>query len=195
MARYGKEHKDATRSRILATSARRLKADGIDGSGVSTLMKDAGLTNGAFYTHFDSKDDLVAEVVRAELRQQLLSLSSTASGAAGVRELVGGYLSVAHRDERGAGCPSAALLDEIARAPEAVREAYSVGLLAFVDDIVERLDGAAPQSQNRRAQVLSAYALMIGTIQLARALTDDELSRGIIDRGVDNVMALLTSEV
>lgn len=55
MARYTNEHKQETRRRIVATAGRRLKRDGIDGSGVATLMKDAGLTNGAFYAHFDSR--------------------------------------------------------------------------------------------------------------------------------------------
>ena len=60
MARYDKEHKSATRQRIVEAAGKRLKRDGIDGSGVATLMDDAGLTNGAFYTHFASKDDLIA---------------------------------------------------------------------------------------------------------------------------------------
>jgi TetR/AcrR family transcriptional repressor of nem operon len=55
VARYGKQHKQATRQRILETAGRRLKRDGIDGAGIATLMADAGLTNGAFYAHFASK--------------------------------------------------------------------------------------------------------------------------------------------
>jgi TetR/AcrR family transcriptional regulator, transcriptional repressor for nem operon len=70
MARYGKDHKQATRRRIVAAAGRRLKRDGIDGSGVATLMADAGLTNGAFYAHFDSKEDLVASTVADQLREQ-----------------------------------------------------------------------------------------------------------------------------
>ena len=70
MARYGKEHKQATRRRIIETSGRRLKRDGIDGSGIATLMADAGLTNGAFYAHFDSKEDLVATTVADQLSEQ-----------------------------------------------------------------------------------------------------------------------------
>ena len=60
MARYGKEHKQATRRRLLEVAGRGLKRDGIDGSGIATLMADAGLRNGAFYAHFESKDQLVA---------------------------------------------------------------------------------------------------------------------------------------
>src|SRR6266568_4905500 len=70
MARYGKEHKQATRRRIIEMAGSRLKRDGIDGSGVATLMADAGLTNGAFYAHFDSKEDLVASTVADQLREQ-----------------------------------------------------------------------------------------------------------------------------
>ena len=67
--RYTKEHKQETRQRIIATAGRRFKRDGIDGSGVATLMKDAGLTNGAFYAHFASKDDLVATAVADQLQR------------------------------------------------------------------------------------------------------------------------------
>ena len=63
MARYSPEHKEETRRRMIATAGRRFKSDGIDGSGIATLVADAGLTNGAFYGHFASKDDLVASVV------------------------------------------------------------------------------------------------------------------------------------
>lgn len=66
--RHGKEHKDATRQRIIEAAGRRFKRDGIDGSGISTLMKDAGLTNGAFCTHFTSKDELVATAVADQLQ-------------------------------------------------------------------------------------------------------------------------------
>src|SRR3954452_5191406 len=67
MVRYTRDHKQETRQRISATAGRRLKRDGIDGSGVAPLMKDAGLTNGAFYAHFDSKDSLVATAIADEL--------------------------------------------------------------------------------------------------------------------------------
>src|SRR6266498_55361 len=103
VARYGKEHKQATRRRIIETAGRR-------------LMGDAGLTNGAFYAHFPSKEDLVATAVAGQLREQRESLSAVAPGRAGVEQYVRAYLSAGHRDNPGDGCPSAALLDEIGRA-------------------------------------------------------------------------------
>src|SRR5437867_10469028 len=68
--RYDKGHKQATRQRILEAAGRRFKHDGIDGAGVAVVMSDAGLTNGAFYAHFASKEDLVANVLADELRVQ-----------------------------------------------------------------------------------------------------------------------------
>src|SRR4029079_3770508 len=109
MARYAKEHKHETRRRIIESAGRRLKRDGIDGSGVATLMKDAGLTNGAFYAHFDSKEDLVATAVSDQLREQRERIGAVAPGRAGVEQIVRAYLSPDHRDNPEEGCPSAAL--------------------------------------------------------------------------------------
>ena len=146
MVRYTKEHKQETRERIIATAGRRLKRDGIDGSGVATLMKDAGLTNGAFYAHFESKDDLVANVVADQLRGQCEGLRALAPGRAGVEQYVREYLSAGHRDNPGDGCPSAALLDEIGRCTDATRQAYTDGLLAVIDDVAARLAPHDPPS-------------------------------------------------
>jgi AcrR family transcriptional regulator len=115
MTRYASGHKAATRQRLIETAGRRFKRDGIDGSGIATLVADAGLTNGAFYGHFSSKDGLVAAVVAQQLADQTLRMASLPVGADSVEAMVGAYLSPAHRDDVSGGCPSAALLDEIAR--------------------------------------------------------------------------------
>src|SRR5438874_3423410 len=108
--RYSKDHKQETRQRIVEVAGRRFKQDGIDGSGIATVMADAGLTNGAFYAHFDSKDGLVAATVAAQLREQRQTYTQRPD--AEVEQLVREYLSVGHRDDPEHGCPSAALLDE-----------------------------------------------------------------------------------
>ena len=98
VARYDKEHKEATRRRIIETAGKRFKQDGVDGSGIATLMADAGLTNGAFYAHFDSKDHLVASVVGEELSRQAANLSELTPGRAGLEEFVREYMTPQHRD-------------------------------------------------------------------------------------------------
>src|SRR6478736_4902886 len=95
--RYGRDRKQATRRRIIQAAGRRFKANGIDGSGIAALMADAGLTNGAFYAHFDSKDDLVASAVADQLREQRETYWQRPG--AGVEQLVREYLSVRHRDD------------------------------------------------------------------------------------------------
>jgi TetR/AcrR family transcriptional regulator, transcriptional repressor for nem operon len=189
VVRYGTEHKQATRRRIIETAGRRLKRDGIDGSGVATLMADAGLTNGAFYAHFASKDDLVAAAVADQLRDQRASFSERAPGRAGIEQYVREYLSVQHRDHPGDGCPSAALLDEIGRCTDATRQAYTDGLLAVIDDVAARLAPHNPQSA--RVTTLAVFALMAGTLQLSRALADRQLADEVLEQGIQNALALL----
>jgi TetR/AcrR family transcriptional regulator, transcriptional repressor for nem operon len=192
VARYGKEHKHATRRRIIEAAGERLKRDGIDGSGVSTLMADAGLTNGAFYAHFASKDDLVATAVADQLRQQRERYRAQASDREGVEQLVREYLSIEHRNDLEHGCPSAALLDEIGRCSDATRNAYTEGVLGLADEIASRLAPGDPQSV--RGQVLSLFSLLIGTLQLSRALADPQLADEVLERGIESALALLPGD-
>jgi TetR/AcrR family transcriptional regulator, transcriptional repressor for nem operon len=160
-ARYGTEHKEATRRRIVEAAGS--GGDGIDGSGIATLMADAGLTNGAFYAHFVSKDDLVASVAEEELRLQAAALSVLAPGLAGVEQLVRAYLSPGRRDHPDAGCPSAALLDEIGRSADAAKDAYTAGAETFIEQIATRLARGDPESAHGRA--LIRFMMIIGTIR------------------------------
>ena len=186
MARYGKEHKEQTRRRIVETSGRRFKVDGVNASGIATLMADAGLTNGAFYAHFASKDDLVAGVVAEQLGGQREAIAALPADS-GIEQIVRAYLSVEHRDHPGDGCPSAAMLDEIGRCDGVVRRAYTDGLLGVIDVIAARLEPDDPSSA--RVRVLATFAGMVGTLQLARALTDRHLSDQLLEQGVANALA------
>jgi len=192
MARYGNEHKEETRRRIIESAGRRLKRDGIDGSGIAALMADAGLTNGAFYAHFASKEDLVASVVHEELRLQSATLSVLAPGVAGVEQLVRAYLSPKHRDHREAGCPSAALLDEIGRSADVTKDAYTAGAKTFVDEIAARLSPGDPEAAHGRALIL--FTMIIGTLQLSRAVTDPELSDEALAHGLRQALVFLGVE-
>jgi AcrR family transcriptional regulator len=187
--RYSKEHKRATRRRIVETAGRRFKRDGIDGSGVATLMADAGLTAGAFYAHFESKDELVATAVADQLREQREGISAAARDGAGIEELVRAYLSAEQRDQREHGCPSAALLDEIGRSTDATKQAYTEGALAVIDDLAAALPPDEPHLL--RLKALTLYAGMVGTLQMSRALADRKLADAILEQGIRNALALL----
>ena len=187
--RYGKDHKQATRQRILKAAGRRFKHDGIDGAGVAAVMADAGLTNGAFYAHFASKEDLVANVLADQLRAQRHSFDAQPRDRAGLEAFIRSYLSPQHRDQCADGCPSAALLEEIARRPAATKQVFTDELLATADDIAERLDPTDHEAA--RTDALTLFGIMIGTLQLARALTDRDLSDQLLARGVETALRLL----
>jgi AcrR family transcriptional regulator len=187
VARYGKEQKHATRQRIVESAGRRFKRDGIDNSGVAALMADAGLTNGAFYAHFASKDDLVATALADQLRAQAEHLRALPPGNPGLEQFVRWYLSVEHRDAPEDGCPSAALLDEIGRSQPSIKEAFTDGSLLYADELAARLAPEDPLSV--RAQVLTVFAMMLGAVQLSRALADRRLADEILEEAIESALA------
>ena len=188
VARYSPEHKEETRRRMIETAGRRFKSDGIDGSGIATLVADAGLTNGAFYGHFSSKDDLVASVVAQQLTDQVAVVDALPAGLASVEAFLRGYLSPAHRDDLAGGCPSAALLDEIGRCDESTRQAYTDGAGSMIGAIARHLDtGDAHQVEERAIGLLT---LIVGALQLARAVTDAELSDRILAAAYTQAMTI-----
>lgn len=188
MARYGPEHKDRTRRRIVDAAARRFKSDGLDGSGIATVVADAGLTNGAFYGHFASKDDLIASVVAQQLAEQTARVAALPVGPGSVEALVSAYLSPAHRDDVAGGCPSAALLDEVGRSSDAIREAYTQGLRGLVAAISRHVDLA--DEEDPESRVIGLIALLAGALQAARAVTDPELSDRILAVTYTQAMAI-----
>jgi TetR/AcrR family transcriptional regulator, transcriptional repressor for nem operon len=189
VARYDQEHKGETRRRIIDSAGRRFKQHGIDGSGVAALMSDAGLTNGAFYAHFESKDDLVANVVADQLRAQHATLGSLPEGRAALEEYVRDYLSPRHRDDPSTGCPSAALLDEIGRCDGAIRDSYTEGMQSIVDVVATHVSPHDPSAA--RITSLGLFSLLVGTLQLARAVSDPQLSDDVLESGVRNAQIIL----
>ncbi len=189
MARYTAEHKGRTRQKIIETAGRRFKQHGIDGSGIAAIMSDAQLTNGAFYAHFTSKDDLVANVVADQMRGWQETLGSAPPGRPALEEFVRGYLSPHHRDHPDTGCPSAALLDEIGRCGKNTRRAYTNAMQEFVDAVATNLSPDDPAAARTRA--IGLFTICVATLQLARAVTDRRLSDDILEAGICNAQALL----
>src|SRR4051812_30912642 len=138
--RYTNDHKQVTRQRIVEAAGRRFKQDGIDGAGVATVMSDAGLTNGAFYGHFTSKEDLVANVLADQLRAQRRSLAARPSDRAPLGAFPRSYLPPHHRAQGADGSPPAARADEIARRPAATKRVFTEELTRTMDDIASRLN-------------------------------------------------------
>jgi len=187
--RYSSDQKQTTRQRILEAAGRRLKQDGIDGAGVASVMSDAGLTNGAFYGHFTSKEDLVANVLADQLRAQRRSFESQPAGRAGIEAFIRSYLSPQHRDQSADGCPSAAMIEEVVRRPAATKQVFTDELTRTMDEIASRLD--ATDIEAARTGALALFGFMLGTLQLARTLTDRDQSDQLLARGVETALGLL----
>lgn len=184
--RYEKGRKDASRGRIMEVAADRFRGDGIAASGLATIMSDAGLTNGAFYPHFQSKAELVRESVAAAMEIQSQQLAE-ALASGGPEMGIEAYLSAEHRDNPGKGCASAALLPELARQPPETREVYTDHLLT----LVRQLAAAIPRDKDPEGTALGVFATLIGALQLARAVEGTGLSDRILAAGKDAARKLM----
>lgn len=179
--RYSTSHKDQTRRRIIDVASRLFKERGFEATGVSLVMKEANLTNGAFYAHFPSKEALIEAMIADQIQQQIENLRETPKNAAGMRAIISLYLTTEHRDNCGAGCPSAALLDEIGRRPESTKDRYSDNLLQLVDALQGYLFHL--DKDQARSLVFAIVSLLIGTLQLARSMTNRKTSEQILESG------------
>ena len=184
--RYEKGRKDASRRRIMEAAAERFRSEGIAASGLAGIMSDAGLTNGAFYPHFQSKTELVRESLASALDDQAQRLQD-AFAAGGLEAVLAAYLSAEHRDNPANGCVSAALLPELARQPPETRRLLASRLLAMAQQMAASLP---PQTQDPEGVALALYATLIGTLQLARATQGTALSDRILAVGAEAARAL-----
>lgn len=190
--RYGKGHKEATRQKIIDTASRRFRGEGIAAVGVANLMGDLGLTQGGFYNHFESKDDLAREAVAKAWQgtyERLEKVLRDPEGG-GIEALVDSYLSPAHRRNAALGCVAAALSPEIARSAEPVRAEFGRG----VERITALLADALPRTlkpRQRRATAMAMFSTMAGALALSRAVDDEAVSDEILAAGRKAALALL----
>ena len=189
--RYDRDHKATTRRRIVETAARRFRENGIESEGMKSLMSAAGLTNGAFYNHFTSKEDLTREAVGAAMEERVAHLRHWLDREEGLEGMLRGYFSTRHRDNPGKGCPSTVLASEIARHSDEVRAAYTEGFLAFVELAATHWRHLSSEEASSRA--LALYGLMAGTMQVARAVNDEALSERLLASGLQAALDMIRS--
>jgi TetR/AcrR family transcriptional regulator, transcriptional repressor for nem operon len=173
--RMSREQTAETRARILDVAGRQFRERGFDGIGVADLMKSAGLTHGAFYNHFESKIALASEASEQVLRKTTCAwaeIADTSNG--GFEAFVATYLSRSHRDEPGSGCLIAALGADVARQESPVRQAFTSALRPMIDFLSRHVGGRGKAKQRERALV--TLATLVGSVVLARAVDDSDLS-------------------
>jgi TetR/AcrR family transcriptional repressor of nem operon len=177
---YSRAEKAKTHKRIVAIASKRLREEGLAGVGIAELMKAAGLTVGGFYKHFDSRDHLVAEALRSAFGGWKRRIDAAASGATSVSlaKLINDYLSEAHRDNPGTGCAFSALAAEIGRSQERIRALTTEQVRNDIQLIAGLLPDNDPHAA--RSQAILTFSALVGAMSLARAVSDEALSREIL---------------
>jgi TetR/AcrR family transcriptional regulator, transcriptional repressor for nem operon len=178
---HSKAEKAKTHKRIVSIASKRFREDGLAEVGIADLMKEAGLTVGGFYKHFDSRDDLVAEAVGSAFGVWKRQMDAAASGGPPLSyaKLIDGYLSQAHRDHPGTGCAFSALAGEIARSDKRTRALASEEIRNNFQLIARLLPGKDKRAARSRAILI--YSALVGAMVLARAESDEALSLEILN--------------
>lgn len=173
------ERKQQSRGRVLDAAARRIREEGLAGTAIASVMADAGLTHGAFYAHFDSKDDLDVEAFSHavdEWREKWVPQRRSGRWDRRLTSIAKRYLTSAHRDDIGDGCGYPALVSEAAHAGPAFRVAFEQELLRSVQVIC----GDDADDPRHRSDALALMVICVGGLALSRAVNDEDLSTQIL---------------
>ncbi|AVS60992.1 TetR family transcriptional regulator [Paracidovorax avenae] len=174
--KVSKAQSAANRRSILEAASRLYRERGLDGVGVADITRDAGLTHGGLYRHFESKDALVREACALAFEWSITAANGTDAGHGprpqGLSDRVAAYLSPEHRDHPAEGCPVAALAVDAARAGGDLSEVFAQGIERYLDRFARVVEGLAPGAEpgpEGRERAMQMLATMVGGLVLARA--------------------------
>ncbi|MET0307435.1 MAG: TetR/AcrR family transcriptional regulator [Sphingomonas sp.] len=188
--RYPPDQKAKAREAILEAGARTLRANGFNGIGVDGLAAAAGVTSGAFYSNFANKEALLEAVIATRLGRPFVDVDadSIAERREILRQWLIEYISPYHRENPGVGCVMPSLSADVARAGPAVRDAYGRAMTDLIGKISTVLDGSA---EDRARRAWSIVAVMIGALEISRAMPDGEESDRAIAAALQTATGLL----
>jgi TetR/AcrR family transcriptional repressor of nem operon len=176
------------RRRILSAAARLFRERGIDGAGVDAITEAAGLTPGAFYSQFDSKEAVVAEALRLvldESRDVWARDASSQDQSEALERIIERYLSRRHRDSPGAGCAVAALGSDMARQSGKIRDVFTKRLRESLEILAELV--SARTASHRYDAAIRVFSTMVGALILSRAVRNETLSRRILQAAANGL--------
>lgn len=180
--RYPKGQKEETRHRILKAAGTVFRRQGYQGAGVDAVMKEAGLTHGGFYSHFQNKEALFEEAVEdaiKRIRDGRIQRGRDLDGVAWIRAMVEFYLDQNHRQQVERGCPMPPLVSELGRAGDGPRGAFENGILNWCEDITEHLSHL-PEDE-RDSAAMGIVAALVGGMSIARAFRDDRRAAEVFE--------------
>lgn len=191
--RYPKTHKEESRANILSGIGRAFRLRGLAGVGVDGLAKEAGVTSGAFYTHFASKDEAFDDAVIAGM-QELLSGVRRFRAEHGSQWLVrfaGWYLGSEHRRDMACGCALVTLSPDVMRGGPKLRSLYTAIFVQIVDEIADGLEDASTEARTRQSR--SILALLAGAVTLARSMSDEPSANEISVAALRSIQSITGS--
>ena len=180
--------KEASHERIVSAAAKAIRRSGYGGTGVADIMKEAGLTHGAFYAHFASREAMLAEAADragAESNAFAASVIAAVPSDQALQALMQAYLSKEHLVGIESGCPVSALGSEMPRQSPEVRRAATSRIKEMIDLVARQLPDWGQPSAHQRALV--TVATMVGTLTLARAVNDSALSEALCNATLNSL--------
>ena len=190
---------EANHATVIDVASREFRAHGFDGIGLKDVMQRAGLTPGGFYKRFESKEDLMAQASARAMAQAAERWRDRTAGnpSGGIERLVDFYLSPQHREERGNGCPLAALGADAFRKSPAVRDAFEAGILvhlAMLDGLRGKAADAPSSGDAPSSEAMATLATMVGALALSRMVNDPDLSDRLLAAAAASVKGHLRGE-
>jgi TetR/AcrR family transcriptional regulator, transcriptional repressor for nem operon len=186
------------RETVINVASRLFREHGFDGIGLKDLMKGAGLTQGAFYKQFASKEDLAEQASRRAWESAFNRWSAAVS--AEPEDPIGGvmafYLSMGHRDEKMDGCPLVALGSDAARQSAEVKASFEAGIKAVLDVLgrsIAQPNSSEPNGSDATGEAMAILSLMVGALTLSRVVNDPDLAQAFLDAAAKQIREIVAS--
>lgn len=184
--RYQPGHKAEIHQKIVKDASRRVRAGGLNGAAVATVMADTGLTHGGFYKHFGSKDDLLVESLREgfrEIEDSLIQAAEQSPPGEGWKAIVRTYLRTEHCEHPDHGCPFATLGPELARVDKRIKPQIVAELVNYKSRMLPFMPGRRTVDKERA--FFAIFSTMIGAIEIARLLPDPAVREKVLGNARD----------
>ncbi|WP_192244670.1 TetR/AcrR family transcriptional regulator [Mesorhizobium silamurunense] len=184
---------EKNRQTVIDVASRLFREHGFDGIGLKDLMKGAGLTQGAFYKQFASKEDLAAQASRRAMESAAHRWAAATAANPGdpLGAVTAFYLSMDHREERMDGCPVAALGSDAARQGTDVKASFEAGIKEYLE-IIGRLI-AATDGEEPNSKAMAILSTMVGALMLSRVVNDPDLAQAFLDTATEQVRDVVTA--
>lgn len=175
------------RETVINVASRLFRKRGFDGIGLKNLMKSAGLTQGAFYKQFASKEDLAAQASKRAMESttRRWSAAIAAKRADPLGAVIAFYLSMGHRGQKMDGCPIVALGSDAARQGTDVKASFEAGIKEHLEILGRFIANTSSEESDGKAMAI--LSTMVGALTLSRVVNDPDLAQAFLDSATDHV--------